>query len=566
MERLINLLIIDDNPKDVLALREILGGGGTILLTCNNVDEAHAILQRKEVGIILVNIDSPSFSSMDAFKEMIELYRSHAHYTIVITENNRTGAKLLRGLSSGAVDFIHKPFNPYLIQAKIEVYKSLYYKDKRIAQLLGNILPRTVLEDLNQQGKYSPKRVDRGVVLFTDFVDFSMKSKAIKPLKLVKRLEHYFTRFDEIIERYKLEKIKTIGDAYMALAGVTEENEEPILRTCLAAIEMRDFLRNEREVAKALKRDFWEIRIGIHAGPLVAGIIGSTRYSFDVWGDTVNIAARAQQFSAVDEITVTNSIMEAVNSYFEGTHLGHVPIKKRGGTMEVFALNKLKREHSLYGDGKFANVELRKKCKITSVDFEHMRNDIVNRLKANLPDELIYHDLHHTLNVEKAAIRLGNLEGLSEEELLLLRTACLYHDAGFIYTYQRNELHGVRLMEKTLPRFGFEAHQIAQIHDMILATAHGATPQTLLQQLMCDADHDYLGRADYYVVAAKLRAEMENFGIVMTEEEWLRFQIDFLQNEHKYFSVTAMNIRDKGKQNRLVELKNQLTELLKTQE
>jgi adenylate cyclase len=336
------------------------------------------------------------------------------------------------------------------------------------------------------------------------------------------------------------------------------------LRACLAAVEMRDFLRNEREVAKALKRDFWEIRIGIHSGPLVAGIIGSKRYSFDVWGDTVNIAARAQQFSAVDEITVTNSIMEEVADYFEGTHLGHVPIKKRGGTMEVFALRKLKKEHSLYGDGKFANVALRKKCKITSVDFEHMRNDIINRLKANLPDELVYHDLHHALNVEKAAIRLGSLEGLSEEEMVLLRTACLYHDAGFIYTYHRNELHGVRLMEKTLPRFGFDSDQISQIHDMILATAHGAEPQTLLEQLMCDADHDYLGRADYYVVAGKLRLEMENHDITMTEKEWLQFQIDFLKNDHRYYSITALNIRDKGKQNRLVELNGQLDLLLKS--
>src|SRR6218665_12740 len=294
MERLINILIIDDIKSDQNALKEILGGGGNILLQCDNLEQAATILNRKEVGIILVNIDSPSFTSMDDFKELIHNDNQN-RYCIVITENARTGPKLLRGLSSGAVDFIQKPFNPYLIQAKIEVYKSLYYKDQRIAQLLSNILPRTVLEDLNQHGKYSPKRVDKGVVLFTDFVDFSLKSKNIKPLKLVKLLEYYFTRFDEIVERYKLEKIKTIGDAYMALAGVTEENQEPVLGVCLAALEMRNFIRNEKEVAKALKRDFWEIRIGIHAGPLVAGIIGSKRYSFDVWGDTVNIAARAQQ-------------------------------------------------------------------------------------------------------------------------------------------------------------------------------------------------------------------------------------------------------------------------------
>jgi class 3 adenylate cyclase len=554
-------LIIDDNRTDQLALKEILSGFGNILLFCESLDEAHHILRRKEVGIILVNIDSPKFSSMDEFQELLEEHKQRTHYSIVITENARTGSKLLRGLSSGAVDFINKPFNPHLIQAKIEVYKSLYYKDQRIAQLLSNILPRTILEELNQHGKFSPKRIDKGVVLFTDFVDFSMKSKSIKPLKLVKRLEYYFTRFDQIVERYKLEKIKTIGDAYMALAGVTEDNEEPVLRAAMAALEMRDFMRNEREVSRALRREFWEIRIGIHVGPLVAGIIGDKKYSFDVWGDTVNIAARAQQLSEVDEITITSVVMDEIHPFVEGKHLGHVPIKKRGGTMEVFTLESIKKDHSLYGDGKFPNAFLRKKCQISSVDFEHMRNDIINHLKSNLPEDIIYHDLQHTLNVEKAAMRLGRLEGLTDEEMLLLRTAALYHDAGFIYTYHRNELHGVRLMERNLPRFGYDQEQIALIRNMIMATSRESKPVTLLEQLMCDADHDYLGRADYYVVSNKLREEIEHFDEPMSEEDWMLFQIQFLEYEHEFFSVTAKSIRERAKLNRISELKQRLREM-----
>jgi len=561
MERLINILIIDDNETDQLALREILGGGGNILIPCASIQEAHQILQRREAGIILINIDSPNFTSMDDFQDLLHGHQTHTNYCIVITENARTGSKLLRGLNSGAVDFISKPFNPHLIQAKIEVYKSLYYKDKRIAQLLGNILPRTVLEDLNNNGKFSPKRVDKGIVLFTDFVDFSMKAKSIKPLKLVKRLEYYFTRFDEITERYKLEKIKTIGDAYMALSGVTETNEEPVLRACLAALEMRDFLRNEKEVARALKRDYWEIRIGIHAGPLVAGIIGASRYSFDVWGDTVNIAARAQQLSEIDEITVTQAIIDDCGDLFEKDHLGNVPIKKRGGTMDLYALKKLKKEHSLYGDGKLANVDLRKRCHISSVDFEHMRNDIINRLKSTLPEEVIYHDLAHTLNVEKSAIRLGKLEGLSEEEMMLLRTAVLYHDTGFIFTYERNELHGVRLMEKSLPKYGYDDLQIAAIRSMIMATSHGIEPVTLLEQIICDSDHDYLGRADYFMVAGKLRAEMEAFGNTMSDEEWMIFQLSYLEDDHRFYTQTSRNIRERGKLNRIIELKAGLKEI-----
>jgi hypothetical protein len=347
----------------------------------------------------------------------------------------------------------------------------------------------------------------------------------------------------------------------MALSGVTETNEEPVLRACLAALEMRDFLRNEKEVARALKRDYWEVRIGIHAGPLVAGIIGNARYSFDVWGDTVNIAARAQQLSDVDAISVTQEIIDDCGELFEKNFIGNVPIKKRGGTMNLYSLESLKKEHSLYNDGKLANVELRKRCHIASVDFEHMRNDIINRLKSILPEDVVYHDLHHTLNVEKSAVRLGRLEGLSEEEMMLLRTAVLYHDSGFIFTYQRNELHGVRMMEQSLPKYGYDEQQIAQIRSMILATSSGVEPVTLMEQIMCDADHDYLGRADYYMVAQKLREEMAVFGTEMTEEEWIQFQLSYLEGEHRFYTATSRNIRERGKQNRIAELKVKLREL-----
>lgn len=187
-----------------------------------------------------------------------------------------------------------------------------------------------------------------------------------------------------------------------------------------------------------------------------------------------------------------------------------------------------------------------------------MRQDVIQRLKANLPDQIVYHDLFHTLNVEKAVIRLAQLEGLNDEELLLLRTAALYHDIGFIYTNQNNELHAVRLMEKMLPTFGYETQQIQIIASLILTTSGHNEPQTLLEQIICDADHDYLGRADYYSIATKLRSELENYGTVLTEKDWLKLQIHYLENTHRYYTIPAISIRERGKQNRISELKKQL--------
>jgi adenylate cyclase len=566
MERFINILIIDDSLTNQKGLKEILSGSGNNVLIADSVYEALHILKQKEVGILLINIDSPFFGGLELLQSLKEASSVKNVYKIVITQNSLSGANLVKGLNEGAIDFITRPFNPNLVKAKIEVYKSLYFKDQRIGQLLSNIFPEKVLEDLNTHGKFSPKRIENGVVLFTDFVNFSQKARSMNPLKLLKKLEFYFTKFDEIVERYKLEKIKTIGDSYMALAGVSEDTQEPEIRACLAALEMRDFMINEREVAQALQRDFWEIRIGIHAGPLVAGIIGTKKFSFDVWGDTVNIASRAEQSSEPDRILVTQPVAAVIDTYFDLEHHGKVEIKKRGGSIEMCFLEKLKPEHCLYNEGKIANKKLLEQCDLPSVDFRHMQKNILNKLKASLPDELVYHDLAHTINVERAAVRFARLEGLAEYDIMLLRTAVYYHDSGFLVTTTNNEKFGMKLAENNLPKFGYEPSEIAVITKIIAATSADGTPETILEKIMCDADHDYFGRADYYHVAKKLRVEMENFGHHMPELEWIDFQLNYLAGKHVYYTETAQNLRLGGKNARIQELRKEKEILLQDPE
>jgi predicted metal-dependent HD superfamily phosphohydrolase len=194
-----------------------------------------------------------------------------------------------------------------------------------------------------------------------------------------------------------------------------------------------------------------------------------------------------------------------------------------------------------------------------------MRMDILNRLKALLPDEVVYHDINHTLNVEKAAMRFARLEGLDDESIQLLRTAVLYHDSGFIIDYQHNESHGIAMAEKALPKFGYSVEHIERVRSIIASTASNQKPTTLLEQIMCDADHDYLGRADYFIVAKKLRIELENYGHVMSEIEWVEFQLNYLEKVHRFYTETAQNIRLQAKKARIEELKQQLNKLKKEQ-
>jgi adenylate cyclase len=560
MERFVNIMIIEQDDAVRNRLKKLLLGGGNNILSVKTIKDALPIIDQKEIGIYLVDIDD-SLNGETNLKSIKDRSQFKNHYIILLTKENSESVNLVKGMHQGAVDFITYPFQENIIKSKIEVYKTLYFKDQRIGQLLNNIFPENVLSELSSNGKFSPKRIENGVVLFTDFVDFSLKSKMLNPLRLIHQLERYFIKFDEIVTRYNLEKIKTIGDAYMALAGVTENKPEPAVRACLAAIEIRDYIQTERDIALATKTDFWEIRIGLHMGPLVAGIIGTNKYNFDVWGDTVNIAARAEASTKRGTITITSNVFEKIEPYFDTVTRGKVDILKRGGAIDMYFLQNLKREFGMYSEGNAPKSALRIQCGLPSVDFKNLRTHILNQLKSLLPQYLIYHDLPHTIDVEKAVIRYANLEGISKEDLILLRTAALFHDAGFILQYHKNEDIGIGMVRSALPKYGYTNNQIDKIVQIINATKLSVEPSSLLEQIMCDADHDYIGRPEYHIIAKKLREELALNKKVFTEREWIEFQLEFLENQHVYYTETANNIRSISKNKRIKELKKQLKKL-----
>ncbi len=539
----------------------MLLGGGNNLVFCEDEASALPILEKRKVGIILINIQSKSVNGFELLQRLKSNPNSKEAYKIVISDSTYSGARLVKGFKEGAVDYISSPFNKNLVKAKIEVFKSLYFKDLRISQLLENIFPQTILQDLRSVGKFSPKRVEQGVVLFTDFIAFTRSAKILKPMKLLQELESYFNKFDEIIERYNLEKIKTIGDAYMALAGVTEVNNNPAIRATLAALEIRNYVLNRKQLAIAINESYWDIRIGLHIGPLVAGMIGSKKISFDVWGDSVNIAARAEQNSVENSITVTDAVVDHIQDYFEVIHRGEIKLKY-GSQADMFFVEKLKMDHSLFNEGKLPSRELRISCDLPPMDFEFARRFIINKLKSSLPEELDYHSIKHTLNVEKSAIRIAKLEGVTGEDLTILRTAVLFHDAGFILRYSKNEEFGIKMAETELIKFGYCQDQIKLVSDIISSTRKESTPETLLEMIMCDADHDYLGRADYHNVAKTLRNELANYDMPMTDLEWIDFQIQYLDNVHVYYTQTSKNIRERGKKARILELKGMRAKLI----
>jgi class 3 adenylate cyclase len=224
-------------------------------------------------------------------------------------------------------------------------------------ELLLNILPRETAEELQIHGKATARHYNQVSVLFTDFKGFTAFAENTKPEDLVRELHRCFVRFDEIIGKYHLEKIKTIGDAYMCAGGVPIRNNSNAIAMTLAALEIRDFMDQVVEQKKKNNEDILEIRIGIHTGPLTAGVVGMKKFAYDIWGDTVNTASRMETASEPGKVNVSGTTHELIKKYFECEFRGKREVKGKG-MVEMYFVHSIKPEFSEKGEGKAPNKDL----------------------------------------------------------------------------------------------------------------------------------------------------------------------------------------------------------------
>ncbi len=212
-------------------------------------------------------------------------------------------------------------------------------EQQRSEDLLLNILPALVADELKKQGHTKARYFEDVSVLFADFVGFSKIAERQTPQQLVSELDTCFQKFDEIIARYGLEKIKTIGDAYMCAGGLPNGGGAQIRDMVNAALEMQSWLLQWNLERDKQGQPRYDARIGIHSGPVVAGVVGSKKFAFDIWGDTVNIAARIEQAGESGKVNISGRVYEAVKSQFEFKHRGKIPVKNKGEIEMYFLEN-----------------------------------------------------------------------------------------------------------------------------------------------------------------------------------------------------------------------------------
>ena len=220
----------------------------------------------------------------------------------------------------------------YLIQDKV---KTMRTAKERTDKILFNVLPKEIASELNEKGNVMPKGFDEVSILFTDFKNFTNASSTMSPKKLVGDLNFIFHLFDEIIEQQGVEKIKTIGDAYMIASGVPNNDDNHAEKCIETGLKMIKALKiNNRD--KGIK---WDMRIGIHSGSVVAGLVGKNRFTYDLWGDTVNIASRMESSSEANRINISGVTYDLVKHLYEFDYRGKIDVKGKGDIDMYFVNN-----------------------------------------------------------------------------------------------------------------------------------------------------------------------------------------------------------------------------------
>ena len=228
-------------------------------------------------------------------------------------------------------------------------------------RLLLNILPEQAARELKERGEVEPQFYESVTVMFSDFQGFTSVAKRMLPVELVKELNQLFHQFDSICERHNVEKLKTIGDAYMCAGGLPETNATHTIDVCLAALEMMEFVHGIAEIKRELHGEkFWRMRIGLHTGPVMAGVVGKRKFAYDIWGDAVNVASRCESNGEADRINLSEDAYERVKEFFVCEHRGLIQVKNRG-SIGMYFLNGIRPEYSVDGRGRVPNAAFRER-------------------------------------------------------------------------------------------------------------------------------------------------------------------------------------------------------------
>ena len=340
------ILVIDDNAsnRDLLA-RQLSRDGHAVEVAASGPD-ALAIVATREFDLILLDVLMPEMSGYEVLSRLKHERRTANIPVIMISALDEMDS-IVRCIEAGAVDYLPKPFAPALLRARIRsslenkllhdreraMMEEIRLAKERNETLLLSILPKAVVERINDGAGMVADHIPEATILFADIVNFTPFTAKLSPSDVVSVLNRVFSAFDRLVEQFGAEKIKTIGDGYMVAVGIPEPRDDHAEVAARLALAMLSSLAGIRDELGAPI----QLRIGLHAGPAVAGVIGERKFAYDIWGTTVNIASRMESHGLPDRVHVTKVIAERLDNVFKITPRGALEVKG-AGLMETFFL------------------------------------------------------------------------------------------------------------------------------------------------------------------------------------------------------------------------------------
>jgi len=327
------LLIVDDDDFNRSIISHLLEKEGyTNLDMAENGSVALAKIRERDYDTILLDVEMPELDGFGVLKQLQKDMRLRDIPIIMVSGVNDTEA-VIKCIELGAADFLYKPINPTLLRARLgaclekkrlrnqqlDYISRLREEKKRADQLLNVILPTAAANELKTMGRVPPRSYQNVSILFCDIVNFTSFCSNHTAEEVVGGLQNLFEAFENITHRHNMEKIKTIGDAFMASAGLMLPNPEPLHSAVACGLDMIE--------AAASNDPVWQVRVGINQGPIIAGIVGHDKYQFDVWGNTVNIAARMSDIASEGALAMPVEAWMLIQDSCDARSLGHVNVK-----------------------------------------------------------------------------------------------------------------------------------------------------------------------------------------------------------------------------------------------
>jgi CheY-like chemotaxis protein len=343
------VLVVDDISANQKLLRETLEPEGYEVLLASEGATALAVAQAAHPDVILLDIQMPGLNGFETCRRLKQDDATRDIPVIFITANEDT-ASLTEAFRVGAVDFVAKPFRREEVLARVATHlkinrlaRSLAEKNQQLQlslsqteqakqrsdQLLHVILPHDVAGELKATSEVRPRRIEAVAVLFSDIVGFTAYCHDRSAGEVHEHLQRLVSAFEEVAGKHSLEKIKTIGDSFMAMAPLPSSNGDPALAAVLCGLEMIETARHQPP--------HWSVRVGVHLGPVTAGILGTRKFQYDIWGDTVNVAKRLQEAADPGTVCVTTAIWPRLAGHCSGSSRGRMALKGKG-QIELFCV------------------------------------------------------------------------------------------------------------------------------------------------------------------------------------------------------------------------------------